>query len=85
MSHASDDEARRAYWAEQMQLGYELVQQVLAFPVQECGEGFASLPDAADQDGVEMLFSDSKIAGELDRIFFMREFGPEDDCRRVER
>lgn len=69
----SDDAARRAYWAEQMELGFALVEKVLAFPVRECGEGFASLPDAAQAAGVEMLFSTSKIAGELERIFFMRE------------
>lgn len=64
---------RRAYWAEQMQLGYEVVQKVLAFDVCECGEGFASLPNAAREAGVEMLFSDSKIAGELERVYFIRE------------
>lgn len=70
---SDDDAARRAYWAEQMQRGYELVQQVLTFEVRECGEGFASLRDAAEAGGVEMLFSDSKIAGELERVFFLRE------------
>lgn len=73
MATPSDDAARRAYWAEQMQLGYELVQKILPFEVRECGEGFASLRDAAEEAGVEMLFSESKIAGELDRVFFMRE------------
>ncbi|MBP86014.1 MAG: hypothetical protein CMJ64_04735 [Planctomycetaceae bacterium] len=68
-----DHSARRAYWAEQMQLGYDLIQVVLPFEVRECGEGFASIPEAAEAAGVEMLFSDSKIAGELDRVFFMRE------------
>jgi len=68
-----DDSARRAYWAEQMQLGYDLIQVVLPFEVQECGEGFASIPDTAEVAGVEMLFSDSKIAGDLERVFFMRE------------
>lgn len=72
MSH-SDEAARRAYWAEQMEQGYEVVQQILKHPVEECGEGFASLPDAAKSAGIEMLFSESKIAGDLDRIFFMRE------------
>ena len=38
----------------------------------ECGETFASLRDAVDADGVEMLFSTSRIAGELDRVFFLR-------------
>lgn len=69
----SDIAARRAYWAEQMQLGYELVQQVMEFPVHECGEGFASLRDAVEQEGVEVQFSESKIAGELDRVYFIRE------------
>ena len=39
----------------------------------ECGEGFASIPDAAAAANVEMLFSTSKIAGDLDRVFYMRE------------
>lgn len=69
----ADDGARRAYWAEQMQLGYELVQKILPFEVRECGEGFSSLLDAAEEAGVEMLFSETKIAGELDRVFFIRE------------
>lgn len=73
MDSSSDDTARRAYWAEQMEFGFELVQKVIPFEVRECGEGFASLPDAAEQAGVEMLFSDTKIAGELDRVYFMRE------------
>lgn len=68
----SDDAARRAYWADQMQQGFALIERVLPFEVRECGEGFASIPDAASRAGVEMLFSSSKIAGELDRIFFMR-------------
>ena len=69
----SDDSTRRAYWAEQMQLGYELIQSTLPFEVRECGEGFASIPHAAGAADVEMMFSDSKIAGDIDRVFFMRE------------
>ena len=69
----SNEPARRAYWAEQMELGYQLVQRILAFEVRECGETFASLRDAVDADGVEMLFSTSRIAGELERVFFLRE------------
>jgi len=72
-STSTNDAARRKYWAEQMEQGYALVEQLLAFPVEECGECFASLEEAADSSGVEMLFSTSKIAGGLDRIFFMRE------------
>lgn len=69
----NDDTPRRAYWAEQMELGYALVRKLIAFPVNECGERFASLRDAAAAANVEMQFSTSKIAGDLDRVFYMRE------------
>lgn len=68
-----DDQSRRAYWAEQMEKGYAMVQQLIAFPVEECGERFASLPEVAEKAGVEMQFSSTKIAGNLDRIYFLRE------------
>ncbi|MBG89160.1 MAG: hypothetical protein CMO80_20000 [Verrucomicrobiales bacterium] len=67
------EEARRAYWTEQLELGYEMVEQLLAYPVEECGEGFASIPEAASAAGVEMRFSDTKIVGNLDRVFYLRE------------
>ena len=54
-----DDAARRAYWAEQMELGYAVIEKVLPFEVRECGEGFASLRDAAAAGSVEMQFSSS--------------------------
>jgi len=73
MDHNHDEAARRAYWTEQMELGYAMVEKLIAFPVNECGEPFASLPDAAESAGVEMRFSTSKIAGELDRVYYMRE------------
>lgn len=69
----TDPASARAYWAEQMEKGYELVQRIMAFAVQESGEGFASLQDAVADDRVEIHFSTSKIAGELDRVFFIRE------------
>lgn len=72
MTGNTDDSARRAYWSEQMELGYEMVQKLIAFPVNECGERFVSLPDAAAAANVEMHFSTSKIAGDLDRVFVMR-------------
>ncbi|MCA9173652.1 MAG: hypothetical protein KDB14_04125 [Planctomycetales bacterium] len=67
------DAERRRYWTEQMELGYQMVEQLLAFPVAECGEAFASIPDAAERAGIEMAFSDTKIVGDLDRVFYMRE------------
>jgi D-alanyl-D-alanine dipeptidase len=71
--NTNDDTDRRAYWAGQMELGYEMVQKLIAFPVNECGEHFASLRDAAAAANVEMQFSTSKIAGDLNRVFHMRE------------
>lgn len=68
-----DENARRAYWTEQMELGYEMVEQLLEHPVEECGEPFTSIPAAAEAAGVEMWFSDSKIAGDLERVFSLRE------------
>ena len=47
MNTESDSAARRGYWTEQMELGYAMVEKLLAFPVSECGEPFASLPEAA--------------------------------------
>lgn len=67
------DKTRRAYWTEQMELGYQMAEQLLAFPISECGERFASIPQAVAEAGVEIQFSDSKIANGLDRIFYLRE------------
>ena len=66
---STDEESRRSYWTQQLELGFNMVQQLLAFPVSECNERFASIPEAAKAAGVEMLFSTSKIAGNLDRVF----------------
>ena len=67
------DSIRRAYWTEQLELGYEMVEKLLAWPVDECGESFAPIAEAAESAGVEMWFSNSKIAGDLDRVFHLRE------------
>ena len=66
------DAARRAYWTEQMELGSALVEELIAFPVEEGGESLASLREAAAVTKVEMLFSGTKIAGELERVFYLR-------------
>jgi D-alanyl-D-alanine dipeptidase len=68
----ASDLQRRAYWTDQLEKGYALVQKIEAFPVEECLEPFDSLRDAVDESGVEVMFSVSKIAGCLDRVFFMR-------------
>ena len=70
---STDEAARRSYWTQQLEQGFKMVQQLLAFPVSECNERFASIPEAAEAAGVEMLFSTSKIAGNLDRVYYIRE------------
>jgi len=45
MTEQTDDGARRAYWTEQMDRGYDLVDQLLTFLVDECYESFAPIPD----------------------------------------
>lgn len=69
----TDAEARRRYWTQQLDQGFGMVQQLLAFPVSECHERLASIPAAAEAAGVEMRFSTSKIAGNLDRVYDIRE------------
>ncbi|MFK5924264.1 MAG: M15 family metallopeptidase [Verrucomicrobiota bacterium] len=68
----SSEDERRAYWTEQMLLGYAFVEKLIDYQVEECGEGFASIPDAAEAAGIEMMFSDTKIVDDLDRIYFIR-------------
>ena len=67
-----DEEARRRFWTEHMERSHQLLQAMTRYPVQESGEGLASMAAAAENAGVEILFSSSKIAGELGRIFYIR-------------
>ena len=67
-----DDDARRRFWTEHMERSHHLLQAMTEHPTIESGEGFASIADAAAEAGVELLFSNSKIAGDLDRIFYIR-------------
>ena len=53
MTAKSTDEAgRRSYWTQQLEQGSKMVQQLLAFPVSECSERFASIPEAAEAAAV---------------------------------
>jgi D-alanyl-D-alanine dipeptidase len=49
------------------------MEQILDTPARECGEKMVYLPEAADQAGVEALFSKSRLAGRFDRQFYLRE------------
>ncbi len=55
MSH--DEAARVAFWIESMERSYALAEAIMRHPLAECGERFASIPEAAVDARVEMLFS----------------------------
>jgi D-alanyl-D-alanine dipeptidase len=73
MNDESDVAARRAYWTATLERTHALMMQMQKYPIKESGEKFASLIDAAKAANVEMLFSDSKLGGKFDRIYWLRE------------
>jgi len=68
----ADEDARKAYWTQQMEAAYEFMQAMMDYPVKECGEPMVSLRDAAREAGVAVLFSETKIAGRFARVFYLR-------------
>lgn len=68
-----DEAARVAFWVEYMEQSYTLTEAIIRHPLQECGEGFASIRAAADAAGAEMRFSTTRLAGQFERLFFIRE------------
>ena len=69
----TDDQQRRDYWINYMNQMDQLVVEMLAYPYEESGEPLKSISEAFDAAGVEALFSETKIDGDLDRIYFVRE------------
>ena len=69
----TDEKARCRYLAKNMDHSYELIQSMSKYKIKECGERVVSIPEAALEAGVKILFSETKIAGNLDRIFVIRE------------
>lgn len=67
-----NDAHRRAYWTQQYDAADKLIKQVLTCQFDECGEGFVSLIDAAREAGVQVIFSETKVVGDLDRLFHLR-------------
>jgi len=67
-----DEALRRAYWKEQMDAAYELMEQFLRYPVAECREPLVSLREAAATAGVEMVFSSTQFIGRSPRLFVIR-------------
>jgi len=73
MATPHDDEACRAYWTQYMDEMDALVEKMLAYPCEECGEGLARIPDAMAAAGVDVVFSDTLIGGDHPRVFAIRE------------
>ncbi|MDD5679277.1 MAG: M15 family metallopeptidase [Kiritimatiellae bacterium] len=71
-SSRDDEDMRRAYWTEQMEAAYGFMGQMMAYPVEECGESLVSLPEMVKAEGVSVEFSRTRIAGCHDRIFYLR-------------
>ncbi len=69
----NDDEARRQYWSNQMEDAFGFMNEILKYPMAECGEPLVSLPEAAVSEGVPVVFSETLIAGRHRHLFFLRE------------
>ncbi len=68
-----DEEARRSYWTGQMEAACGFLDDILEYPVKECGEPLVSLTEAAKAEGVPVVFSDTLIAGKHPHLFLLRE------------
>jgi D-alanyl-D-alanine dipeptidase len=70
---AHDEAARVAFWVEYMERSYAMTEAIIRYPLRESRERFASIPAAAEAAGVEMQFSATRLAGQFERLFFIRE------------
>jgi len=70
---AQDEAARVAFWVEYMEQSHALTEAIMRHPLHENGERFASIREAAQAAGVDVRFSTTRLAGEFERLFFIRE------------
>lgn len=68
----NDSQAMREYWSRTMDAGADFMAKVRDVTIVDNLEPFESLRDAADSAGVEVLFSDAPIAGDMERLFYLR-------------
>jgi D-alanyl-D-alanine dipeptidase len=72
--HMADDEAARvAFWTEYMERSYALAEAIMRHPLAESHERLASIRDALEDAHLDVLFSTTKLAGQFERLFFIRE------------
>jgi D-alanyl-D-alanine dipeptidase len=70
----ADDTRRRAYWTAQFDAAYRFMfEQILPYPVAECGEPLVSLEQAAQRADVTVQFSSSPHVRGLPRRFLLRD------------
>lgn len=72
MTNQTDDEARRAYWAAQMDEAHAFMGEMRAYPVVECGEPLVLLTDAVRGTGIEVRFSERPHVQGLPRLYWLR-------------
>jgi len=67
-----DDEARRAYWAAQMDEAHAFMGQIREYPVLEGGEPLVLLTDAVRGTGLEVRFAERPHVQGLPRLYWLR-------------
>lgn len=72
LSCMSADQKRVQYYSQQMEEGYRFMQEMMRYPVAECGEPLESLVDAAEAAGVDVAFSTTPIVADINRMFLLR-------------
>lgn len=68
-----NENRRRVFWKEQMEAAYEMMNEILDYPVEECGEKLVSLHEAAQAATVDIEFSSTLLSNKYKRIFYLRE------------
>jgi len=64
---------RITYWKQQMELGYQFMQNILSYPVHENSEKLLLLPEIAKKSGVKIKFSSARRVKVSKPIFRLRE------------
>jgi D-alanyl-D-alanine dipeptidase len=72
MTTTSQEEARRAYWAAQMDEAHAFMLQIRQYPVIECGEPLVNMVDAVRGSGIEVAFSERPHVQGLPRLYWLR-------------
>ena len=70
--YKNDEDVRREYWNEQVELAHDFMDKIHEYPVKECGEPMVSLRQAVKDARLTVKFSDTKIADKYDRVFYLR-------------